>query len=423
MCKSLAEGGQRCAAHAKARLERRAVAMREAAVRAADGSPANIEAFHKRRADWEQAAVEYASTPAGQEVLSARQVQAFADRDEHTAAMLTTILTRGQAMREANAQIRAALALGAFTETELPAPPPPEYRTVAEDETGNPLNAEDQEAWLGLLDAVHADMDDGKVPGPAGEKAVRILREADQAIASAASTEEQVSLAVLRLVSPYRSGADRLDSSLEQTLSRFWPVTREQVRRALNHPNAGYRVFAWGAGALPIDEVLQHPRCPGNLALFLNPSAHDFSKFEDRTWSVLRDRAQTSPASAAFVAAHDPTEAGREDARIALAGARWDTLDQYELRAIRDGLPAAMGGAEQAAAVEASLVEWVRFFGDAETQKMVLTDQERAALASAAPAASARTGEAPVEAGAAAGGVSLLRRSPKRSRQQHPAHS
>lgn len=80
MCKSKAEGGQRCAAHTRPRYE--------AAL------PADP--------DWDTVATEYASTREGHERLTQEADAAEANRDFEHEARLRAALKRGEAMREAN---------------------------------------------------------------------------------------------------------------------------------------------------------------------------------------------------------------------------------------------------------------------------------------------------------------------------------
>lgn len=96
MCRSQAEGGQRCAAHAKARMDQ--AARRAAQARASGDASARSQALDA----WEEAAVEYASTPTGHDDISARLAAAEADGNPRGAARWASVLRRGESLREAN---------------------------------------------------------------------------------------------------------------------------------------------------------------------------------------------------------------------------------------------------------------------------------------------------------------------------------
>lgn len=80
MCKSRAEGGQRCAAHTRPAYEA-----------AEFGTP-----------EWERAAVEYASTPTGADHVRFDRDERLNAGDLERWAALNTALRQGEAMREAN---------------------------------------------------------------------------------------------------------------------------------------------------------------------------------------------------------------------------------------------------------------------------------------------------------------------------------
>ena len=103
MCRSQAEGGQRCAAHAKARMDQ--AARRAAQARASGDAAARTQALDA----WEEAAVEYASTPTGHHDISARLATAEADGNPRGAARWASVLRRGESLREANQAAASAV--------------------------------------------------------------------------------------------------------------------------------------------------------------------------------------------------------------------------------------------------------------------------------------------------------------------------
>lgn len=400
MCKPLSEGGQRCAAHAKARLERKAVAMREVAERTELPGPERLAAFQTAREAWEAAAVDYASTPAGRQALLERQAAADAEGGAQTSAMLSTILQRGEATRAANEQIRAALSLGKFTESGLPDIVRTEV-LAAPDENGHALSASDQQAWTALLDRVHLNAEESASRGGRMSQFHGDLKAADATIAAAASTDRDLGRACHTLTrtremrpafEPPRSSCDDYgDSGMRDWSMRHVTQGSEglidaQLQRALAHPNASGGTFHAVAPYLSPNITYRLPNCPTVTLTRINGKIAE--EIDADTWQVLSARAERSAAAATVVALHSPNENAREDARLALSGAQWDTVPANELSYVRHHLPTvfcAENDRDTGRTVEESLTNWVRYFGDEQTQNSVLTYEERKAM-SAAPA-------------------------------------
>lgn len=97
MCKSQADGGQRCAAHARRAFERAAMYQGD---------------------KWDEAAAQYASTREGQEVLQAKATE-FAEAGHHEhEARARAALKRGLDIRDANADAAAEIAKRDLTKWE-----------------------------------------------------------------------------------------------------------------------------------------------------------------------------------------------------------------------------------------------------------------------------------------------------------------
>lgn len=97
MCKSLADGGQRCAAHTRRAFERASMYSGE---------------------KWDEAAAQYASTREGQEVLQAKATE-FAEAGHHEhEARARAALKRGLDIRDANADAAAEIAKRDLTKWE-----------------------------------------------------------------------------------------------------------------------------------------------------------------------------------------------------------------------------------------------------------------------------------------------------------------
>lgn len=104
MCKSQAEGGQRCAAHTRDAYRTADAALTEAQ---AAGDAAALAVATQR---WDAAAAEYASTPTGHAELDQRRLQYQAHGHTAAASRLAAALRRGQTLREANTAAAAAIA-------------------------------------------------------------------------------------------------------------------------------------------------------------------------------------------------------------------------------------------------------------------------------------------------------------------------
>lgn len=94
MCKSQAEGGQRCAAHSLQRMERAAERVKTAS------AAGNTRERDRQSAKWERAAVDYAATPTGQEAVTTWRDEAIAAGDHRAVGRWDSILRRGTEQRE-----------------------------------------------------------------------------------------------------------------------------------------------------------------------------------------------------------------------------------------------------------------------------------------------------------------------------------
>jgi hypothetical protein len=359
MCNSLAQGGQRCSHHAKGVLERKATALRQAAERATN--PGDVSAFHEAQAEWEQAAVDYASTPAGKIALTERMQAAAQADDPRTEALLGNIIQRGDQLREVNAQMKAVLTAAAATETGLPDERTP-YE-FAEDQNNNPLTEEERDRWVALMDSLEANHVSA-LSKPTNEKhttyyvdqatdLIKRAKELDETVADAASTDDQIHNALYY----FRGRISDVPS-----VAKMWhPAITGQARRAINHPNAGERTFGQASSVLPISDVLAHPRCPDQLVFErLN---QDVALSEDQ-WKSIEGRAVNSALLTTSVARHHPNEGRQDEAVIRLMGTQWDTVDAKDMRTIHSQLSQLPMTDSQRELLELSLVQWVQQYGD-----------------------------------------------------------
>ena len=112
----MAEGGQRCASHTRARLTKKSDALR-VAVEAGDA-----DALMAARSEWEDAAAQYASTVEGQASMAATRDAARESGDLHTEALMTSLLHRGEAIRSANRDAASMLSVAQMATGTDPGP-------------------------------------------------------------------------------------------------------------------------------------------------------------------------------------------------------------------------------------------------------------------------------------------------------------
>lgn len=98
MCRSAAEGGQRCASHTRVSFQRALMNLRNV-------TRADPEAFGEASEVYRAAAVAYASTPEGQEVFQKALDEAEASEQVWRAGMAESILLRGRQLREHNREM------------------------------------------------------------------------------------------------------------------------------------------------------------------------------------------------------------------------------------------------------------------------------------------------------------------------------
>lgn len=87
MCKSISDGGQRCAAHTRS----------------------NYEATAFGSAEWDEAAAAYASTPTGRKTLESERRAARLSEDTNRVVALDKALHRGTQQREVAAVVKSAV--------------------------------------------------------------------------------------------------------------------------------------------------------------------------------------------------------------------------------------------------------------------------------------------------------------------------
>ena len=324
MCKSLAEGGQRCAAHTHQALMRAATTVQHYAVQD------DRERYAEAQAAWHVAAVNYASTPTGRKAFLEQQKQAEADGNPAQAGMLASILRQGQDLRERNAAMAAQLSLvnrlSALPEPGFEVPPMPE------DRTDNPFTKEEATAWQKAMDNLASATTDSSPRSP---------------FAHAIALQEAL------------SDPEASDARLSRGLSGAGAnIAKVCWRRALDHPNAGdqtvaaliepaTRGSAYRGYQLDDDtmiKVLRHPKVSGPLftqgVIDMHAKAA-WTEERERLSGVVKDKVRTGCTHASILALSGPVkvdEHTRDDAFMTLASMKFDAHPYDHIRSVAEAV-------------------------------------------------------------------------------------
>ena len=310
MCKSLAEGGQRCAAHAHQALVRAATTVQHYAVQD------DRERYAEAHAAWHVAAVNYASTPTGRKAFLEQQKQAEEDGNPAQSGMLASILRQGQDLRERNAAMAAQLSLvnrlSALPEPGFEVPPMPE------DRTGNPFTNEEAAAWQEAMEDLASATTDSSPGSP---------------FAHAVALQDAL------------SDPETSDATLSQSLTGAGgDIAKIGWRRALDHPNAGEQTVtalvkpvtrgnSWGSYLVDEDTrtaVLGHPKVSGPVFETWAVDLHgrvNWSAQRERLSEAVKERVRTGCTHASFLALSGPMRVDdhtRDDAFMNLASMKFD---------------------------------------------------------------------------------------------------
>jgi rubrerythrin len=117
MCRPINEGGQRCAAHTRAKEQQTRARLAAAIVTATPEDRATVLAAHET---WVAAAIDYASTEEGRTNLAREETDAWGDGEINHAALLHSIVERGESKRQANNAARSAILTARDRSTVVP---------------------------------------------------------------------------------------------------------------------------------------------------------------------------------------------------------------------------------------------------------------------------------------------------------------
>lgn len=411
MCKSLAEGGQRCAAHTRAKLETKATAV-EAAVNSGDAA-----ALRAAQTEWEDAAAEYASTDEGHRHLAAHAAAAEKSGDLHTAALLGVAVRRGEDLRAANRETAALIAAVRLTQTE-PAPvvkdtltperradlydfdngiAPVPARVVVPD-----LTPAERKEWVEAtteLDALLPDIQG--ITGPTGSTVIspndlRTEIPKIDTVLSDPDADDQAIARAIRMAAYYRDAAKfshprwtaesadaegwaesartrsrALDERWLALRPKFTDALDAQAERALNHPNAGSDTFEQALSSRVVTSVELTSRSDLPMSYLKKVVARESSgaPIHETSWQRIREASFTDMGLAMHVAAKDPDSFQRTEAFNRVMTAPFDTMSESDRRWLASNLHRMPGSEESQRILASSLKSWALGYTDANERK------------------------------------------------------
>lgn len=411
MCRSMSEGGQRCASHTREKLEAKAAAV-EAAVQAFSDSAGDPTALRAAQDGWEQAAAEYASTDEGHAHLSA---QAAAADDMDTQALLNTVIAKGEALRAANRETAALIKAVRLAKTEpvTPAAGGPvqastgvDIRQPDESPLDHPtvpdLPAKERAAWeagLAAFDEVSPLIKEIPMHSPAGsvrqkpEEVREALHAIEDTMADATLSDDETA-ELLRTIERYRGmrtgmpqfadhgarirdgqtnyefqqAADARREAQRRQWSKFidsfQKVLAAQSERTLSHPGAGHKTFeaAQQFRFGEATELTAHPNAP--MSYLRQIARKSPTKMSDAGWSRLRDVRHASDEVAMVLAVSDPDSFHRNEAYAQVEVMNFDNLDASQRGWLARNLHKLPGDTTRQSILAASLVEWAKMSSD-----------------------------------------------------------
>lgn len=419
MCKSVAEGGQRCAAHTRERLKTKATVL-ETAIGAGDPAKAAVA-----RIEWESAAAEYASTDEGHAYLSDAASRADTSGDADTAAMLSTLVRKGEAIRAANRETSALLAAVKMTSAPVEGYTPagrPSAAVVPEgDEMVAWISDKDRVTWdeyeaaTGRLSLfVEKFPRDHTTP----QEKTAVFTEAVATVSDPDATEAQlIKASVATNVNAYASrywgpqfkkyadlseeaktlalgslhvpGSEEPDPGFDnrqQVESRNRAFDRTQwrlmaeageaadaardtfTRALLDHPNASEAVFARVAKFEGNTSVVTgHPKCPEPLlATTIRGAEKERGQVPEAGWNRARSARWENPSMALSLAAHDPDSFHRHEAFNQIMVTPMDSFAEEDRLWLAKNLKEMPSSEEGHVTLAYSLTSWAQGYGDAQ---------------------------------------------------------
>jgi hypothetical protein len=402
VCKSVSQGGQRCAAHTRPKLAAKSAAV-EAAAEVGD-----LTALRAAQDEWETAAAEYASTEEGHDHLAAQAASAEALNDFDTSALLNTVIAKGEALRAANRETAALLKAVRLSQTEpseIPATPAATSTLPAVTEPRGPvvpdLSPADRAKWVAMLNEFEEMAPDlmsvRTLDGYVYPKDVsKDLPEIDEALSNTDASDADVAQAV-HLIGYYRGmrhqsahwktpdeerdlplaeqdAADRARSARWQQFAEpFGEVMDAQTQRALSHPNAGFATFEKAEDTYLVKAEQLTARHNVPLEYLQSTIRTAPTTVHKSGWQRARDAAflDTNNSMAFALAANDPDTFQRHEAFNQVISVPFETVSRADRVYLAQNLYKMPGSEENQRILADSLASWTRTYADAEERTQV----------------------------------------------------
>lgn len=415
MCRSVSEGGQRCAAHTREKVTTAVARVEEAA------ASGDMEGVASARVAWEDAAAEFASTNEGRDLYRAQAAHADATGDVDTAALLNTIVARGEALRAANRETAALLAAIRMPDTLTSLPANPAAPVV-------PSSAEMalSPAAPGVPAMVAAPLGRDTLTDVEFEmlsKAIDYLSEVEPYVAGGLRrpyfrTAAQLTKAVDVLSDPDATDADLADAfdtvHKLHLLNRFKPDQNTLISRVpgnytakqaeydrviamwekvkdsgeslsddlvygmADHPNAGeatFKALADDDNGLDLKRITDRPNFPLSLLKdrLMKQAPHTLHDrpLADSAWERLREARLTDNSVAMVLAMTDPDSYQRNEAVLTVEMADIDSFTREDRTWLANHLGSLPGGPEKKVTIARSLAEWSKAYGDATDRRLL----------------------------------------------------
>lgn len=397
MCKSTTEGGQRCSAHTRPKVAAASEAV-EAAAKAGD-----MTALMAAQVRWEAAAAEYASTDEGHNHLTTQAATAEAGQDLDTAALLNTVIRKGEDLRAANRETAALIKAVRLSQAAIASPGSTLTRTINDEPANQPaaplvpdLTPAQRKDWAAIVTEFDQFAPQLKSTGShrgSGLSASDIqqyLSGIDTRIGSPDSDDEALSRAInmadivggMRYSGPrwHREDTTHFDvdaSNSQDKRSKAWSafthrahgLMASQTDRALSHPNASTLSYEKAAETRlkTVEELTARPDVPieylKSAIKSANPSTN--TVVAPAGWTKAREARFDDNSMAMLLAAKDPDSFHRNEAFNQVMMSPLDTLTTKDRKWLASNLHRMPGSEENQRILADSLKSWAQGYGDA----------------------------------------------------------
>lgn len=395
VCKSTAEGGQRCSAHTREKMDLKSQAVEKAA------AAGDMVALRAAQVEWEEAAAEYASTDKGHTHLAGQAEAALAGGDFDTSALLSTVVRRGEAMRAANQETAALIKAVRLSQAAVASPDRTMVRAIndelVEDTTSvvPDMSPVMRAEWAALVREFEDFEDFRSIATNCGTSysqiyssdMARYLDEIDAPIGSAESDDEALAKAVgsagwVRGIKGQHPQWDRdrdydhseagaearqaREEAFSQYRDRLVSMMNVHIERGLKHPNAGAKTFdvAEKRGGLSSKALTGRPNAPIGYIKGAILSARSENDVHPDAWTRARADRFDDNSLALVLAVKDPDSFHRNEAFNQVMMTPLDTISKSDRVWLATNLHRFPGGPENQVVLAGSIKSWAMGYTD-----------------------------------------------------------